>query len=218
VIAGEIVSGGGQADAAQVDATDAGRVEAHLASVVDRAGGVDISFNMSGIADVQGQELVDMTLEDYMRPIDLGARTQFITATTAARHMTGRGRRGHIGDYGRACATRDAARWRLGTACSAIEGMLRTLAAEVGRQASVCVGSDRPAHPKRGCRKRRSTLTVQPTGLAGTDYLEVLREDTLLTRFPNLAEVGEAAALVASDRASAVTGAAANITCGQFAD
>jgi len=37
VIAGEIVSGGGQADAAQVDATDAGRVEAHLASIVRAA-------------------------------------------------------------------------------------------------------------------------------------------------------------------------------------
>ncbi len=31
-------------------------------------------------------------------------------------------------------------------------------------------------------------------------------------------EAGEAAAFLASDRASAMTGAAANITCGQLAD
>jgi len=173
---------------------------------------------MIGIADVQGQELVDMTLEDYMRPIDLGARTQFITATTAARHMTGRGRRGHIGDYGRACAPRDAARWRLGTACSAIEGMLRTLAAEVGSTGVRVCWLRSAGSPEAWLPEEALDANGQPTGLAGTDYLEVLREDTLLKRFPNLAEVGEAAALVASDRASAVTGAAANITCGQFAD
>jgi enoyl-[acyl-carrier-protein] reductase (NADH) len=58
----------------------------------------------------------------------------------------------------------------------------------------------------------------QPRVLSSTDYLESLRQATLLKRFPTLAEVGEAAAFVASDRASATTGAAANITCGQFAD
>lgn len=58
----------------------------------------------------------------------------------------------------------------------------------------------------------------QPTGLSATDYLETLRQGRLLKRFPNLAEVGETAALLASDRASAMTGAAANITCGQFVD
>jgi len=58
----------------------------------------------------------------------------------------------------------------------------------------------------------------QPTGPSGTDYLETLRQDTLLKRFPSLAEVGEAAVLLASDHASAMTGAAANITCGQVAD
>ena len=58
----------------------------------------------------------------------------------------------------------------------------------------------------------------QPSGLGDDDYLESMREGTLLKRFPRLAEVGEAAVLMASDRASAITGAAANITCGQVVD
>jgi 3-oxoacyl-[acyl-carrier protein] reductase len=76
----EIVSGGGRAEAV-VDATDHGQVEAHFASVIDVAGSVDVSFNMIAIEDVQGQELVDTAVANYLRPIELGARTQFLTAT-----------------------------------------------------------------------------------------------------------------------------------------
>jgi NAD(P)-dependent dehydrogenase (short-subunit alcohol dehydrogenase family) len=63
-IASDIASAGGHADAAQVDATDPKGVEAHFASVVDQAGGVDISFNMIGIPTVQGQELALLPIDD----------------------------------------------------------------------------------------------------------------------------------------------------------
>jgi 3-oxoacyl-[acyl-carrier protein] reductase len=217
-IARDIVSAGGHADTAQVDATDLMGVEAHFASVADQAGGVDISFNMIGIHDVQGQELAVLPLDDYMRPIELGARTHFITATTATRHMTGRGR-GVI-----MAITATPVRLALplvggfGAACSAIEGMLRTLAAEVGpKGVRVCwlrsAGSPETFGPDVAV-----DADGQPAGLSDTDYLELLRQTTLLKRFPKLSEVGEAAALIASDRASAMTCATANITCGQIVD
>jgi 3-oxoacyl-[acyl-carrier protein] reductase len=217
-VASEIVSAGGQADTAQLDATDLKDVEAHFASVVDQAGGVDISFNMIALADVQGQELTELPLDDYMRPIELGTRSHFITATTAARHMTERGR-GVI-----MAITATPSRLALplvggfGTACCAIEGMLRTLAAEVGpKRVRVCwlrsAGSPETFGPDVAV-----DADGQPAGLADTDYLELMRRATLLKRFPSLAEVGEAAALLASDRASAMTGATANVTCGQIVD
>jgi 3-oxoacyl-[acyl-carrier protein] reductase len=90
-LANELRDSGGNAAIAPVDALDAGAVEAHLAAVIDKAGGVDISFNMIGLQDVQGRELRAMSLDDYVRPIDIAARTQFITATAAARHMAARG-------------------------------------------------------------------------------------------------------------------------------
>ena len=43
-------------------------------------------------------------------------------------------------------------------------------------------------------------------------------ERTMLKRLPSLAEVTNAAVLMASDRASAITGAVANVTCGEVAD
>jgi NADP-dependent 3-hydroxy acid dehydrogenase YdfG len=48
-VAKEIVSAGGSAEAAEVDALDEQAMEKHLQSVIDKAGRVDISFNAIGI-------------------------------------------------------------------------------------------------------------------------------------------------------------------------
>ncbi len=42
-----------------------------------------------------------------------------------------------------------------------------------------------------------------------------IAERTLLKRLPKLAKVASAAVLMASDRASAIAGAVANLTCGE---
>jgi len=47
---------------------------------------------------------------------------------------------------------------------------------------------------------------------------ERARTGTLLKRLPTLTEVANFAAFVASDRASAMTGAIANLTCGSLVD
>jgi NAD(P)-dependent dehydrogenase (short-subunit alcohol dehydrogenase family) len=47
-VAGEIVAAGGVAEAARVDALDEKAVGEHLDTVVERAGGVDISINAIG--------------------------------------------------------------------------------------------------------------------------------------------------------------------------
>ena len=88
--AAELRAAGGDVNVARVDATDSEDVENHFGSVVDQTGGVDISFNLIGLSDVQGHPLTAMALDDYMLPITTAARTQFITATTAARHMGSR--------------------------------------------------------------------------------------------------------------------------------
>jgi len=42
--------------------------------------------------------------------------------------------------------------------------------------------------------------------------------ETLLKRLPKLAEVANVAVLMASDHASAITAAVANVTCGEIVD
>jgi 3-oxoacyl-[acyl-carrier protein] reductase len=55
-------------------------------------------------------------------------------------------------------------------------------------------------------------------GLTRADIIAGMREQTMLKRLPTLAELGNAAAFLASDRASAMTATLANITCGAFLD
>ena len=110
-----------------------------------------------------------------------------------------------------------------GTTCAAIEGFSRILAGELG-PSGVRVVCLRPhAIPE-------SISTSHVRGLfngfaerAGTSVEALMEEwsrttDTLLGRFPTLAEVADYAAFVASDRASAMTGAIANLTCGSLVD
>jgi 3-oxoacyl-[acyl-carrier protein] reductase len=52
--AAELRAAGGDVHVARLDATDPADVGKHFCSVVDQAGGVDISFNLIGLSDVQG--------------------------------------------------------------------------------------------------------------------------------------------------------------------
>ena len=83
-VAKEIVSVGGSAEAAEVDALDE-----HLQSVIDKAGRVDISFNAVGIANtnILGVPLVELNVEQFSLPITAYATSYFLTARLAARRM-----------------------------------------------------------------------------------------------------------------------------------
>src|SRR5437867_4039518 len=79
-VAQTISATGGMAEAAEVDAGDEAAVERHAAAVAAKTGGIDVSFNAIGMQDVQGVPLLEMPLADFMQPILIGARTQFLTA------------------------------------------------------------------------------------------------------------------------------------------
>src|SRR5882672_7233274 len=61
-VAKAIVSAGGSAEAAEVDALDERAVDQHLQSVIDETGRVDVSFNAVGIPDtnIVGVPLVEL--------------------------------------------------------------------------------------------------------------------------------------------------------------
>ena len=62
VVAKDVVSAGGSAEAAEVDALDEHAIDEHLQSVIDEAGRVDISFNAIGIpnAGIVGVPLIEL--------------------------------------------------------------------------------------------------------------------------------------------------------------
>ncbi len=90
--AAEVIRGdGGLAQTAQLDALDEQAVDAHADGVAADAGSIDISFNLITHGDVQGRPLVEMTPEDFARPVETAMRTMFLTSRAAARHMIEQG-------------------------------------------------------------------------------------------------------------------------------
>jgi NAD(P)-dependent dehydrogenase (short-subunit alcohol dehydrogenase family) len=88
-VAKDIVSAGGSAQAAEVDALDEQAVDKHLQSVIDKAGRVDISFNAIGIPDTEilGVPLTEMDAGQFSLPITTYTTSYFLTARLAARQM-----------------------------------------------------------------------------------------------------------------------------------
>ena len=77
VVANEIAAAGGQAHVAVVDALNEAEVEGHAAAVVERSGTLDISVNVISDQDVQGTAMVEMSVEDYLRPVEVAVRSKF---------------------------------------------------------------------------------------------------------------------------------------------
>jgi NAD(P)-dependent dehydrogenase (short-subunit alcohol dehydrogenase family) len=69
-----------------VDALDAEAVDEHLDTVVERAGGLDISFNAIGPGPASDRTpITELSAGDFARPIAFYTNSNFIPAT-AARH------------------------------------------------------------------------------------------------------------------------------------
>ena len=88
-VAGEV---GGAAETAAVDALDERAVAEHLDTVVEKAGRVDISFNAIGPGPAADRlPLIELGADAFVRPIAFYTRSNFVTATAAARHMRAAG-------------------------------------------------------------------------------------------------------------------------------
>lgn len=217
-LAGEISAAGGRAQATQVDALNEQAVEDHIRNVVQKAGSIDILFNAIGMQDVQGKPLIEMSLEDFARPIMIATRTQFLTARAAARYMIGQ-RSGVILTITAGPARSATANvGGFDTACAAIQGLWRTFVAELGPYGIRLVVIGSMGSPDTPDVQEMIKLHARATGKSPDEVLADFGRDTLLRRLPGVTEVANVAALMASDYASAMTGVIANVTCGSIVD
>jgi NAD(P)-dependent dehydrogenase (short-subunit alcohol dehydrogenase family) len=219
-VAREIEASGGDADVARLDALDEAAVREHADAVAARVGGIDVALNAIGIPHVQGTPFAELTLDDYLHPITAYSRTNFVTAQAVARHMSAQGSGVilTISTSGSRLAVPGAHYLGYGTACAAIEATTRILAAELGPSGVrvVCLLPD--MIPEAGKMGSHSRAVFQPlaesVGLTIDEFLAAPADRSLLGRWPTLADVAEAAAFVASDRAAATTGTVINLTAG----
>ena len=210
-VAEAIRATGGAAETAEIDALDEQAVDRHADAVAAEAGGIDISFNLITHPHTHGTPLAEMAVDDFLAPLETAARTTFLTARAAARHMIPR-RSGVILAFGgpgdRSGPMRDYYLGGTQVAFDAIETIRRQLATELGPHRIRVVTLASGGVPE-----------SIPEGFDGrAEIVEMIEGQTLLGRAATLEDVGNAAVFAASDWARTMTAAIVNVSCGALID
>jgi NAD(P)-dependent dehydrogenase (short-subunit alcohol dehydrogenase family) len=219
-VAKEVTSGGGCAEAAEVDALDEQAVDQHLQSVIDKAGRVDIAFNAVGIPDAKilGVPLVEMDVEQFSAPITTYTRSYFLIAHLAARYMIPH----RSGVIMRVTALHSRTGIPLvggyGPAMAAMEALTRELSTELAPQGIRVVGLRPQAMPETQTIKEAFEPRAKALGMSWDQWQELLASKTHARRLMTLEEMANVAVFMASDKASGMTGTTVNLTMGGLDD
>ena len=208
------------ADVEQVDALDERAIDAHLQSVIDTAGRIDISFNAIGISNAQilGVPLTELDLEHFQDPIAAYTTSYFLTARLAARRM--------IPNKSGVIMTVTALHSRTGLplvggygpAMAAKEALTRDLSAELAPHGIRVVGLRPQGMPETRTIRDAFEPRAKATGMTWEQWQEFLASRTHPRRLMTLEEMANVAAFMASDRASGMTGTTVNLTMGSLDD
>ena len=219
-VAREVVSAGGSAEAAEVDALDEQAVDQHLQSVIDTAGRLDISFNAVGIPDanILGVPLLELDVEQFSLPIRTYTASYFLTARLGARRM--------IAHKSGVIMTVTALHSRMGIplvggygpAMAAKEALTRDLSAELAPQGIRVVGLRPQGLPETDTLKEAFEPRAKASGMTWEQFQEFLASRTHARRLMTLQELANVAVFTASDEASGMTGTTVNLTMGSLDD
>jgi NAD(P)-dependent dehydrogenase (short-subunit alcohol dehydrogenase family) len=215
-VASDMAADGGSAEVAVLDALDEQAVDEHARAVSSQAGSIDVSFNLITRGDVQGIPLVEMTAEDFTRPITTGITTNFISARAAARHMIEQGS-GVILALDSGSANGSPMMGGTGPADAATDAFVRNLAAEIGPRGVRVLGIWTAGLPETFSQEKLAAVDSKFQDEAALRGLvESLDGMRMTRRSPRLVEVAATAAFLASDQAGAITGTFVNVTSGMF--
>jgi NAD(P)-dependent dehydrogenase (short-subunit alcohol dehydrogenase family) len=220
LVAKDIVSAGGSAVAAEVNALDEQAVDAHLQSVIEKAGRIDIAFNAVGLPGpgILGVALVDLDVEHFSLPITTYATTYFLIARLAARRM--------LANKSGVIMTVTTQHSRIGMplsggyglAMAAEEALTRLLSSELAPQGIRVVGLRPQAMPETDTLKEAFEIRAKLSGMNWEQYQESVASKNHARRLMTLAEMANLAVFMASDQASGMTGTTVNLTMGSLDD
>lgn len=218
-VASEIKGLGGIAEASEVDALDELAVERYVDAVVEKAGGIDISFNAIATARaVPKLPLTELSAEDFALPITTYALANFLTARAAARRMVAKrsgviltitgtpGRMGFLNVGGTS------------PGYAAVVALTRTLSAELGPQGVRVVCLMPNAIPESALIRESFARYAQAAGMTQADFQARFENMTHLKRLTTLDELARTAVFLASEHASAMTGTVVNLSGGAVVD
>ncbi|MDO6433494.1 SDR family oxidoreductase [Flavitalea sp. BT771] len=218
-VARDIVSAGGDAEAAEVDALDEQAIDKHLQAVVARAGRIDISFNAMGNSPTKwlGASLVDMDLKQFSMPLTSYITSYFLTARLAARRM--------LPNKSGVIMTVTAPPARIGTpnggygpSQAAKEALTRYLSRELAPQGIRVVGLQPHGMPETETIREIFEIRAKAAGVTWEQFSGYLADMNHPKRFLTLEELANVAAFLASDKASGMMGTTVNVTMGALDD
>jgi 3-oxoacyl-[acyl-carrier protein] reductase len=212
-VAAEIAASGGKAEADVVDATDESAVNDHLASVLQRAGQLDISFNLVDLQVVQNKPLTEIAVADFVRPVNIAMQAHFLTGTAATKAMMKQG----SGVILTLTATPGGVAYPgvagFGPACCALECFSKNLASENGRYGVRVVNIRSGGSPDSQVFKE--AIENYPEEMK--HVLTSMENDTMLKKLPRMADIANVAVFLASNLAGGITGVTVDVTCGTTA-
>lgn len=199
-----------------VDATRETEVNSWIDSIVETSGGIDVVFNPIGPRAAEAgyaQPCTTLSFEKFLLPLELIAGSQFLTARSAARHMAHRGS-GSILMLS-ASLTGNFIPFMSGitAACGAVEGLARTMAAELG-PAGIRVNCVRAGAMPETRTIQETTARMAETAGSGREVASRANVPAILQRPLRLEEVAASLVWLASDEASGVAGQVVNVCAG----
>jgi len=217
----DIAASGGRAEAMALDLLQPQHVELQAQAMAQRHGRLDIVVNAIGVEHVQGVPLAELSLEDFMLPVEVYLRATFNAVKAAVPHLS-RSDGAVVMTLAPPGARLTGVGWLgHGVAFAGVETFTRLLAAELGATGirTICLMPDAvPAALSRG--SHTGAVFRRVAALQGTTAEAMLADRaqraTLLGRLPSLDQVAETAAFYASKQAGAATGAVVNLTCGSL--
>lgn len=199
-----IHSEGGASSVLLVDATDEVAIQNCYQTVLDQKGRLDIVFNAIGPRPSQmayGTPTLQLSYEDFKRPIDLMVGSQFLTAKLGASYMQQSKSQGTI-----LMLTSSLSRLKVPfmagfvTACTAIEGLSRSLATEFGRDGIKVICLNPTAMYGTRTIDETSAANAQLMGTSPEQWNAQMSQQYLLGKGPTLEQLGEVAAFLASEK------------------
>ena len=192
---------------------DKGAIDDHLKKIAGEGRRVDVSFNAIGLEVVQNMPLVDMAMDDFVRPVRIAMQSHFLTATAAAKIMMKQG----SGVILSLTATPGGIGYPytagFAPACAAMESFSRNLAAELGVYGVRVVNMRSAGSPD--SKVFKNAIETMPDVMASV--LSKMEGDTMLKKLPLMADIANVAVFLVSDLAGKITGVTVDVTCGTTA-
>jgi NAD(P)-dependent dehydrogenase (short-subunit alcohol dehydrogenase family) len=219
-LAQEIKAGGGNSEAAKVDALSETEIDNFLKKVVSDNGKLDIVFNGIGVSysEMGGRPSTTVaTFEQFMAPMEKICGSQFLTSRVAAKYMMHTQSEGTI-----LLLTAALSRTKLPNlagitaASAAVEGMTRVMATEWGGDGIkvICICSGALMETKRI--SGWIDASAKHLGIPPEQMVAQYKAFDILKTSPTLKQLGETAAFLASEPGVAFNSHVVDVDCGKL--